>query len=210
MILVISRRQLRLAHGGAVTIDERPRLETEQQAVLGPLVRVIEEAADEQPWALGGAAGDPPTRRARDLQQPRVRHDRRGRPRPGGDARRLHHLGARRPRRGCPLAVPARPSAGLRPRQPHLPRRLRLALPARDPLALGRPRTRRGRRRQRALDTPRVELLLAVVLGNEERVEAHQRAHARTRHDGRLLTRLLREGRVEGDTEEAVWAVIET
>ena len=39
-----------------MTIEERPRLETEQQAVIGPLVRVIEEAADEQPWALVGAA----------------------------------------------------------------------------------------------------------------------------------------------------------
>ena len=39
-----------------MTIDERPRLEAEQHAVLGPLVRVIKEAADEQPWAIVGAA----------------------------------------------------------------------------------------------------------------------------------------------------------
>ena len=39
-----------------MTIEERPRLDAEHDAVLGPLVRIIEEAADTQPWALVGAA----------------------------------------------------------------------------------------------------------------------------------------------------------
>jgi hypothetical protein len=51
--------------------------------------------------------------------------------------------------------------------------------------------------------------MLSVVLGIRSRTElvgAHLREHG---FDNRLLTRLLRESRVERDTEEAVWAVLE-
>lgn len=53
------------------------------------------------------------------------------------------------------------------------------------------------------------ELLLAVVLEFGPRIEAlrtHMRAHG---YDGRLLTRLLREGHVASATEEAVWKQLE-
>ena len=53
------------------------------------------------------------------------------------------------------------------------------------------------------------ELLLAVVLGNPERAMAigdHLRAQG---HDGRLLIRLMREGHVGTETEEAVWKHLE-
>jgi hypothetical protein len=53
------------------------------------------------------------------------------------------------------------------------------------------------------------ELLLAVILGGEARV-AVLREHLHTNgFDGRLLTRLLREGHAAPATEEAVWAVVE-
>ena len=53
------------------------------------------------------------------------------------------------------------------------------------------------------------DLVLAVVLDARSRIEALG-AHLATRgFDNRLLTRLLREGRVERATEEAVWAVVE-
>ena len=53
------------------------------------------------------------------------------------------------------------------------------------------------------------ELLLAFALGNTARAEAIG-GHLRERnHDGRLLTRLMREGHVGADTEEAVWALVE-
>jgi hypothetical protein len=53
------------------------------------------------------------------------------------------------------------------------------------------------------------ELMLAVVLEQRSRVEVLQAHFAEHGFDNRLLTRLLREGRVEKDTEEAVWAVVE-
>jgi hypothetical protein len=53
------------------------------------------------------------------------------------------------------------------------------------------------------------ELMLAVVLEQRSRTEVLQGHFAEHGFDNRLLTRLLREGRVEKDTEEAVWAVVE-
>lgn len=53
------------------------------------------------------------------------------------------------------------------------------------------------------------ELLLGVVLGATSRVrEVGSRLRERGA-DGRLLTRLMREGHVKASTEEAVWAVLE-
>ncbi len=53
------------------------------------------------------------------------------------------------------------------------------------------------------------ELLLAVILGAGARLGA-LREHLRDgSYDGRLLTRLLREGRVQPATEESVWAALE-
>ena len=53
------------------------------------------------------------------------------------------------------------------------------------------------------------ELLLAVVLSAEERTSALVEAMNERPADGRLMTRLLREGHVEPATEELVWAAIE-
>ena len=53
------------------------------------------------------------------------------------------------------------------------------------------------------------ELLLAVVLGNEERIRAVGAQLRERGPDGRLLTRLMREGHVQQETEDAVWAVLE-
>jgi hypothetical protein len=53
------------------------------------------------------------------------------------------------------------------------------------------------------------ELLLAVVLDTGPRIEALRPVMRDRGYDGRLLTRLLREGHVESATEEAVWAVLE-
>ena len=53
------------------------------------------------------------------------------------------------------------------------------------------------------------ELLLAVVLSSDERTAAVVETMAERPADGRLMTRLLREGHVESATEELVWAAIE-
>ena len=53
------------------------------------------------------------------------------------------------------------------------------------------------------------ELVLAVVLSAGSRIASLRSYFAEHELDGRLLTRLLREGHVERETEEAVWAVVE-
>jgi hypothetical protein len=53
------------------------------------------------------------------------------------------------------------------------------------------------------------ELLLAVVLDTQPRIDALRACMRANGFDGRLLTRLLREGHVQSATEEAVWAVLE-
>ena len=53
------------------------------------------------------------------------------------------------------------------------------------------------------------ELLLAVVLDVAARVETLRQRAREQGFDNRLLTRLMREGRVEATTEEAVWGALE-
>lgn len=53
------------------------------------------------------------------------------------------------------------------------------------------------------------ELVLAVILEQRSRIEELQAYFSLYGFDNRLLTRLLREGRVQHATEEAVWAVVE-
>ena len=192
-----------------MTVEDRPRLEAEQDAVLGPLVRVIEEAADEERWALVGAA-------AIRLQ---------GLPAPSPNLEfvttehALHTLAEM-------LDVPATWQRGahvaaarlrfLRARVPvfvHANPTFHGAYDALSPLeipSLWDARTHVEVDGATVLATPiEWELLLAVVLGSDERAAAlgaHLREHD---YDGRLLTRLLREGRVGTETEEAVWGEIE-
>lgn len=53
------------------------------------------------------------------------------------------------------------------------------------------------------------ELLLACILGMRQRLDELLPVLRTRGHDGRLLTRLMREGRVHRETEEAVWALLE-
>ena len=53
------------------------------------------------------------------------------------------------------------------------------------------------------------ELILAVCLGAQDRIHALRTRMLTAGYDTRLVVRLLREGRVEQATEEAVWAVLE-
>jgi hypothetical protein len=192
-----------------VTIEDRPRLDTEHQAVLGPLVRVIEEAADDQPWALVGAAatqlhGVPCT--AANLEFVTT------------DAA-VHALAemldiATTWERGAHVA--AARLQFMRGRVPvfvHANPTFHGAYDSLTPLeipSLWDARTRVEIEGATVLATPlEWELLLSVILGNRERTEAIQ-AFVKEHDccDGRLLTRLMREGHVESETEEAVWAVI--
>jgi hypothetical protein len=56
---------------------------------------------------------------------------------------------------------------------------------------------------------PEWELLLAVVLGTAERVDQLSRNLRECGFDRLLVVRLLREGRVDRETEDAVWSVLE-
>ena len=193
---------------GAVNSEERPRLDAVQEAELGPLVRIVEEACGDQPWALVGAAAvrlhgvpgpapnlefvtnDAALRALAEMLNLDVTWER------GAHvaAARLRFLRGR-----APVFVHANPTFhgtydALTP----------LEIPslwdARAPLNAGG---------AVVLATPlEWELLLAVVLGNGPRAEAIADRFAATGAcDGRLLTRLMREGRVEGETEEAVWTL---
>ena len=188
--------------------EERPRLDAAQEAELGPLVRIVEEACGEQPWALIGAAavrlhgvpGPAPNLEfvtndaalralaamlGLDVAWERGAHV---------AAARLQFL-----RGQAPVFVHANPTF-------HgaydtvAPLEIPSLWDARVPIDAGG---------AVVLATPlEWELLLAVVLGNGARAEAIAERFAGTGGcDGRLLTRLMREGRVETETEEAIWAL---
>lgn len=53
------------------------------------------------------------------------------------------------------------------------------------------------------------EFLLAVILGGQTRLTTLVNHLKATSYDGRLLTRLLREGRVQAETEDSVWFALE-
>lgn len=183
--------------------------EERQQAILGPLVRVIQEAASDQPWALIGAAS------AR-LQGVAV---------PGANlefittesalialgemlgvstdwgqgthlaANRLHFM-----RHGIPVFVFGDPVF-------HGPYE---SLAPREVPSLWDARIKVDCRGTGVLCTPlEWELVLGVVLGATQRVDAVAQRMLDTGYDSRLVVRLLREGRVARHTEEAVWAVLE-
>ncbi len=192
-----------------MTIEERPRLDAEHDAVLGPLVRIIEEAADAEPWALVGAAAvqlqgvavsaanlefitsDPAIRTLAGML--------------GVDAtwERGAYLAASRlqfQRGQAPVFVHANPT-------------FHGAYDTLTPLeipSLWDARAQIGFAGATVLATPlEWELLLAVVLGNTGRGESiRDHIAASGECDSRLLTRLMREGHVEHETEEAVWTLI--
>lgn len=180
-----------------------------QNEVLGPLIRVIEEAADDAPWALIGGSGlrlqeapvespnlefmtsSPTVDALARMLQLDARWDRGNRL----AATRVHFL-----RHGVPVFVFA---------EPVFHGRYDSLKPMEIP-SLWDARVRATCGGVQVLCTPpEWELLLAVVLGIGERIE-QLRQHLRTRgFDSRLIVRLLREGRVDRETEESVWSVLE-
>lgn len=192
-----------------MSILEPPRLDAESDAVLGPLVRVIEEAAGEQPWALVGASAlqlqgldttapnlefvttDAALNQLAEMLDVPVTWQR------GAyvAAARLQFMRSR-----VPVFVHGSPTF----------HGAYVSLTPMDIPALWDARTHVELNGTMVLATPlEWELLLAVVLGNDERASAigdHLLLHG---HDGRLLIRLMREGHVGSETEEAVWKLLE-
>ncbi len=192
-----------------MTILEPTRLDAESDAVLGPLVRVIEEAAGDQPWALVGASAlqlqgidtpapnlefattDAALRQLADMLDVPVTWQR------GAHvaAARLQFMRSR-----VPVFVHGSPTF----------HGAYVSLSPVDIPSLWDARAQVDVNGAIVLATPvEWELLLAVVLGNPERATAigdHLRAQG---HDGRLLIRLMREGHVGTETEEAVWKHLE-
>lgn len=184
--------------------------------VLGPLVRVIEEACSDAPWALIGANAvrlqgveatspnleflttDPALSELSQML---------GVPCDWGQgahlaANRLHFM-----RHGVPVFVFADPVFH-GPYESLVPRdipslwdarvrvEVRASNPEMPPAAV--------------LCTPlEWELILAVCLGYNARIDAIRERLRETGYDSRLVVRLLREGHVQPATEEAVWAVLE-
>jgi len=183
--------------------------ESEQGEVLGPLVRVIEEAASDAPWALIGASalrlqGAPaqsPNLEFMTSEQVLITLGEMLRvPADWGQgahlaANRLHFM-----RHGVPVFVFGDPVF-------HGPYD---SLTPREIPSLWDARVRVDVNGVGVLCTPlEWELVLAVVMGASARVEALREQMMAEGYDSRLIVRLLREGRVTADTEEAVWAVIE-
>ena len=178
-------------------------------SVLGPLVRVIEEAADTSPWALIGSTAlrlqglptDSPNLEF--MASSDVVEALASMLGIEPDWDRGQHLAATRlqfMRHGVPVFVFAEPVFhgrydSLRP----------IEIPS-----LWDARVRSQSDGGRVPCTPpEWELLLGVILEAHDRVELirhHLRSHG---FDSRLIVRLLREGRVDRETEEAVWSVLE-
>ena len=183
--------------------------EANQDAVLGPLVRVVEEAAAGERWALVGAVacrlqgvvatspnlefitGESPLHTlAEMLDMPsewgRGTHL---------AAQRLHFM-----RKAVPVFIFGSPVFHGR-------------YDTLTPMEIPSLWDARARVTLEACAVPTTplewELLLAVVLESAARIEV-LRDHLRTHgFDNRLLTRLLREGHVGAATEEAVWRQLE-
>lgn len=200
-------RQVGTRH--AVTFDPDWDPIVHQDQVLGPLVRVIEEAASDAPWALIGATAI--RLQGVEAHSPNLEFmttepailalgEMLGVPSDWGQGR---HLAANRlhfMRHDVPVFVFGDPVF-------HGPYE---SLSPRDIPSLWDARVRVEVNGTGVLCTPlEWELILAVCLGAEARVQA-LRTHMLARgHDTRLIVRLLREGRVAQATEEAVWGVLE-
>jgi hypothetical protein len=183
--------------------------ESHHLEVLGPLVRVVEEAVSDHPWALIGATAI--RLQGVDAHSPNLEFmttepslialgEMLGIPTDWGQgahlaANRLHFM-----RHGVPIFVFGDPIF-------HGPYE---SLAPRDIPSLWDARARIEVGGTGVLCTPlEWELILAVCLGAHSRLEALRAAMIDRGYDTRLIVRLLREGRVEPSTEEAVWAVLE-
>lgn len=183
-----------------------------QDSVLGPLVRVIQEASDSAPWSLiGGTAlrlqgirtHSPNLEFMASTEVVTALASMLGLQPEWG---RGHHLAATRLqflRHGVPVFVFADPVfhgryESLKP----------MEIPS---LWDARVRTTTGPTGTVGIpSTPAEwELLLAVILEAHDRVELLRHHLRSTGFDSRLIVRLLREGHVDRETEEAVWSVLE-
>lgn len=180
-----------------------------QELVLGPLVRVIEEAASDAPWALIGASAI--RLQGVEAESPNLEFmttepalialgEMLGVPSDWGQGRylaanRLHFM-----RHNVPVFVFGDPVF-------HGPYE---SLSPRDIPSLWDDRVRIEVGGTGVLCTPlEWELILAVCLGSEARVVALANHMLGNGYDSRLVVRLLREGHVDQQTEEAVWSVLE-
>lgn len=192
-----------------MAFDPARNEEAHQDEVLGPLVRVIEEAASDAPWALIGAAAI--RLQGVDAHSPNLEFittepalialgEMLGVPSDWGQgthlaANRLHFM-----RHGVPVFVFGDPIF-------HGPYE---SLSPRDIPSLWDSRKRVEVGSASVLCTPlEWELILAVCLGASPRVEALRRRMLDRGYDSRLIVRLLREGHMQPATEEAVWSVLE-
>ena len=176
---------------------------------MAPLVRVIEEAASDAPWALIGAsalrlqgvpARSPNLEFMTSEQVLATLSEMLNIPADWGQGahlagNRLHFM-----RHGVPVFVFGDPVF-------HGPYD---SLAPREIPSLWDARARVEVNGVGVLCTPlEWELVLAVVLGAVSRVEGVRDQMLADGYDSRLIVRLLREGRVASHTEEAVWAVLE-
>lgn len=201
--------ECRVGGTARVTFDPGWHPASHQDEVLGPLVRVIEEAASDAPWAVTGATAI--RLQGVDAQSPNLEFittepvlialgEMLGIPSDWGQGR---HLAANRlhfMRHEIPVFVFGDPIF-------HGPYE---SLSPRDIPSLWDARVRVEVNGAGVLCTPlEWELILAVCLGADGRVQALRSHMLEHGYDTRLVVRLLREGRVEQATEEAVWAVLE-
>lgn len=192
-----------------MTRDPGPTPESAQEQVLGPLVRVIEEAASDAPWALIGAsalrlqgvpAHSPNLEFMTSEQVLTTLGEMLNVPADWGQgahlaANRLHFM-----RHGIPVFVFGDPVF-------HGPYD---SLAPREIPSLWDARVRVEVNGAGVLCTPlEWELVLAVVLAANARVDGLRDRMLADGYDSRLIVRLLREGRVAAHTEEAVWAILE-
>ena len=192
-----------------MTRDPGRTPDSAQEEVLAPLVRVIEEAASDAPWALIGAsalrlqgvpARSPNLEFMTSEQVLATLGEMLNIPADWGQgahlaANRLHFM-----RHGVPVFVFGDPVF-------HGPYD---SLAPREIPSLWDARARVEVNGVGVLCTPlEWELVLAVVLAAASRVEGVREQMIADGYDSRLIVRLLREGRVASHTEEAVWAVLE-
>ena len=183
--------------------------ESAQDEILGPLVRVIQEAVDDAPWALIGASSI----RVQGVDAPSVNVEfmtteqaivALGQmldvPADWGQgahlvADRLHFM-----RHGVPVFVFGDPIFH-GPYDSLAPREIPSLWDALVRVEVGGVPVH---------CTPlEWELVLAVVLGATARAELLRDRMRAAGYDSRLIVRLLREGRVAAHTEEALWGLLE-
>ncbi len=192
-----------------VSTEEAIDQQAMQDAVLGPLVRVVQEAADDQRWGLVGAAACrlqgvliPSANLEFITTEPVLQTlaEMLDTPSDWGRgaylaAQRLHFMRDR-----VPVFMFGNPVFHGRYE----------SVSPMDIPSLWDARRRVEVNGAAVLVTPlEWELLLAVLLESPLRVEAVRARLRETGFDGRLLTRLIREGRVQPATEEAVWKQLE-